>query len=361
MTGDNCVVFLVVLTFLWTAARGDVQCIFMESCILPCSFDPGPEIVIHWVQGNKPVHSYYHNANKLSHQDKRYTGRTSLFESQILNGNVSLLLKKVEIQDRGQYKCYTSTIKGNKEQYVSVNVKAPVSEVNVEQTGDSITCSSNGIYPQPELKWSTILPSNLTIMNHTVHQTEQQVYTIRSSLLISDHSEGLEYICNVTTGESYWKATVRQQAPVTSEDSEASISCITAKTLRSLVWKFNYNQIILKKTTSPANIQYWNNWKQKVKEESESNNLILKDLSSDQQGMYTCELTTANGTYIINTFLNVPGSNQGKPTVLIAVIVIVIVIALAVAGIVAGIIHSKRKNTSSEEPGYDLVQAKGSD
>lgn len=336
MTGDNCVVFLVVLTFLWTAARGDVQCIFMESCILPCSFVPAPDIVIHWLQGDKPVHSYYHNANQLSHQDQRFRGRTSLFESQILSGNVSLQLKKVELQDRGQYTCYTSTINGNRKQYVNINVKAPVSKVTIEQTEDSITCSSNGIYPQPELKWSTVPLSNLTIINRTVHQTEQQLYTITSSLIISDHSEGVEYICNVTTEESYRKATVRQQAPVTSVDSEATIPCII-KPLRSLVWKFNYTQIILNKTTSPQpNIHYWDKWRQKVKV-SESNNLILKDLSSDQQGMYTCELTTAEGTYIINSFLNVPHSNQAKSTPVIVGVVVVVLLALVVVGIVVGI------------------------
>lgn len=339
MTGENCVLFLVVLIFLWTAARGDVHCIFMESCILPCSFDPGPDIVIHWMRGNKHVHSFYHSANQLSHQDQRFRGRTSLFDSQILTGNVSLQLKKVELQDRGLYKCYTSTIKGNKEQFVNLNVKAPVCKVKIEQTEDSITCSSNEIYPQPELKWSTKPPSNLTIMNQTVHQTHQQVYTIRSSLHLSDNSEGLEYICNVTTEESYQKATVRQQAPVTSVDSEARILCITTKALRSLVWKFNYGQIILNKTG--ANTHYWAKWKQKVKEEeSESNNLILKDLSSEEQGMYTCEVTTADGTYIINTFVSVPHPNQAKPTI----IIIVVVLILGVAGIVVGfIIYWRRK------------------
>lgn len=342
MTRDNCVVFLVVLTFLWTVARGDVQCIFMESCILPCSFDPGPDIVIHWMRGTKAVHSYYHNQNQLSHQDQRFTGRTSLFDSLISSGNVSLLLKRVQLQDRAQYKCYTSTIKGNKEQYVNVIVKAPVSKVHIEQTEDSITCSSNGIYPRPELLWSAKPQSNLTIMNQTVHQTEQQVYTIRSSLLIRDHSEGLEYICNVTTEDSYWNAIVKQQAPVTSVGSEATLPCIAPKSLRSLVWKFNYSQIILNKTG--ANIHYRDEWRQKVKEQSESNNLILQNVSSDQQGVYTCEFTTAEGTYIMNTFLSVPHPTQAKTTVVVVVVVLLIVAAAAVVGCVIYRYSKHKKN-----------------
>lgn len=302
----------------------------MESCVLPCSFDPGPEIIIHWLQGDKTVHSYFRKANQLSHQDQRFKGRTSLFEDQISSGNVSLQLQKVELQDKGQYKCYTSTIKGNNQQYINVNVKAPVRKINIEQTENSITCSSNGIYPLPQLIWSTIPESDLTTWNNTVHQNEQQLFTIRSSLRVSDHSEDLEYICNVTTGESYWKATVKQQLPVISEDSEATIPCTASNTLRSLVWKFNHSQIILNKTG--ANIHYSDKWKQKVKE-SESDNLMLKDLTSDQQGMYTCQLTTAEGLYIINTFLYVSHSHQDKVTVVVTAVVGVLACIAAAVGL----------------------------
>lgn len=74
------------------------------------------------VAGNTRVHSYYHNKDQLSLQDQRYRGRTSLFTDQISRGHASLKLSRVEVQDHGRYKCYTSTITGNKESFIDLNV-----------------------------------------------------------------------------------------------------------------------------------------------------------------------------------------------------------------------------------------------
>ena len=101
------------------------MCILRDSCILPCSFQPGEDVVIHWIQvvGNVPVHSYYRNGDQLARQDKRFKFRTSLFKDQISKGNASLRLTGVAIQDQARYKCYTSTITGNKETFVNLNVE----------------------------------------------------------------------------------------------------------------------------------------------------------------------------------------------------------------------------------------------
>lgn len=96
----------------------------MESCVLPCSFQPGDEAVIHWIQQNQnTVHSYYRNSDQLLLQDQSFRGRTSLFIDQISSGNASLQLTGVKVQDQGRYKCYTSTITGNKESFINLNVE----------------------------------------------------------------------------------------------------------------------------------------------------------------------------------------------------------------------------------------------
>eukprot|EP00064_Thunnus_orientalis_P025862 superscaffoldBa00014266_g26293 len=121
-------IFLVVVTFLLsppTIADEEVSCVFMESCILPCGFQAGDHILIHWIQVTAvmvPVHSYYYNQDQLFHQNQRFRGRTSLFKDQISRGNASLRLTGVEFQDQGRYKCYTSTITGNKESFINVNM-----------------------------------------------------------------------------------------------------------------------------------------------------------------------------------------------------------------------------------------------
>uniref|UniRef100_A0A3Q3AV90 Ig-like domain-containing protein n=1 Tax=Kryptolebias marmoratus TaxID=37003 RepID=A0A3Q3AV90_KRYMA len=201
----KCFMFLVVLTFLWTFSRADTEvfCVFGESCILPCQFHASSDPVIHWIYmttGDLWVYSYYDSRVQLGHQDQRFNGRTSLFEDQISRGNASLLLRGVKVQDQGRYQCYTSTTMGDKESFINVKTEAPVSEVSISQEGNRITCSSEGIYPEPELTWSTSPPSNMELQDRPrVQQTEEQLYSISSSLMVSDRDPDLIYSCTVRT------------------------------------------------------------------------------------------------------------------------------------------------------------------
>uniref|UniRef100_A0A4W6G5F0 Ig-like domain-containing protein n=1 Tax=Lates calcarifer TaxID=8187 RepID=A0A4W6G5F0_LATCA len=170
-----------------TLHNTEVSCVFMESCILPCilpcSTQVNDNLVIVWTQlTSRLVHSYFENQDQLEHQDQHFRGRTSLFKDQISRGNASLQLTGVEVQDQDRYRCYT------------------ISKVNMEQVGNRIICSSEGIYPEPDLTWSTSPPSNLNLQNQTsIQQTEQQLYNISSSLILSDSETDLIYICTIST------------------------------------------------------------------------------------------------------------------------------------------------------------------
>ncbi|XP_070708690.1 CD276 antigen-like [Pempheris klunzingeri] len=221
----KCVVFAVVLTFLPNCAGGDaeVSCVFMESCMLLCSFQAGDDPVVHWRFGRKGdtyVHSYYHSKDQLGGQDQHFTNRTLMFRDQISRGNASLQLMRVEVQDQGRYRCYTSTIRGNKESFIDLTVDAPVSKVDIQQEGNWITCRSEGIYPEPKLTWSTIPPSTVTLNTLTTNQTEQQLYNISSSLMLSDKVTDLVYSCTVSTRSSRKRNTfntTKQEPPVDEE------------------------------------------------------------------------------------------------------------------------------------------------
>uniref|UniRef100_A0A3B5MI61 Ig-like domain-containing protein n=1 Tax=Xiphophorus couchianus TaxID=32473 RepID=A0A3B5MI61_9TELE len=93
-------------------------------CILPCSFNVGNEVVIHWIRklGDIQVHSYYYDKDQLGLQNPRYEGRTSLYPEQLGRGNASLRLSNVSVEDEGRYQCYTSTVNGNKETYIQLKV-----------------------------------------------------------------------------------------------------------------------------------------------------------------------------------------------------------------------------------------------
>lgn len=69
------------------------------------------------------IHSYYHGRDQLAYQDQRFKARTSLFLDQISKGDAALQLSRVELQDQGRYKCYTSTIAGNHESFININVE----------------------------------------------------------------------------------------------------------------------------------------------------------------------------------------------------------------------------------------------
>uniref|UniRef100_A0AAZ1X610 Ig-like domain-containing protein n=1 Tax=Oreochromis aureus TaxID=47969 RepID=A0AAZ1X610_OREAU len=208
MAGIQCAVFLVLLTFKWTLTGGDtdVSCIFMETCMLPCSSEGGSDVIIHWNQlsaGNLFVHSFYDGSDQLAVQNQRFRGRTSLFSDQVSSGNASLLLTGVKVQDEGRYKCYTSTENGVKESFVNLKMDAPVHEVDIQREGNTLTCCSEGIYPEPELTWSTSPPSNVNSKCNTrMQETEQHLYNINSSVTPSDSETDLTFSCTVSTRRS---------------------------------------------------------------------------------------------------------------------------------------------------------------
>ncbi|XP_026219609.1 CD276 antigen-like [Anabas testudineus] len=207
---ENCPLVLCLLC-LWTVIRADtdVSCVFMENCILPCSFQNGA--VIHWIQVAEllPVHSYYYNQDQLTDQDQHFRNRTSLFKDQISMGNASLQLTGVKVQDQGRYRCHTVTILSKNESFIHLQVDAPVNKIHIQQVKNNITCSSEGIYPEPELTWSTNPPSNMTFSTTTrVQQTEQQLYSISSSLILSDPGTDVVYSCTISTRRNNGTATL---------------------------------------------------------------------------------------------------------------------------------------------------------
>ncbi|XP_076744470.1 programmed cell death 1 ligand 1 isoform X1 [Maylandia zebra] len=195
----------VVLAFLWTLTNGDteVSCVFQESCILPCSFLGSTDAVISWSllkARHVSILSYNSKQHQLTQQDEHFRGRASLFKDQISNGNASLQLTSVEFQDEGRYKCATG---GNNDSFISLKVDAPVREVNIEKAENRITCSSEGIYPEPLLTWST---SRQTVFRSTtiVQQSgpNGELYNIKSSVIFPDTKHDftdMTYSCTVTT------------------------------------------------------------------------------------------------------------------------------------------------------------------
>uniref|UniRef100_A0A674D1G6 Ig-like domain-containing protein n=1 Tax=Salmo trutta TaxID=8032 RepID=A0A674D1G6_SALTR len=367
---------LSVVILLWTATFTDgrdihVTCVFSEDCVLPCSFQHGSEEVIHWLQPEDKdltVHSYYYNTDQLKQQSQPYRGRTALFNDQIPKGNASLLLRGITLQDQGRYKCYTSTLKGNKESFVNIAVEAPVRLVDIQLSDDIITCSSTGIYPEPKLTWSTDPPSDLsfdpgTIQNSTsIKVDDRSLYDITST---KQFSRDRTNICTMTSGTVERTTTLKQQDPVqTSPSSEVSILCSVSQSdllTFDLTWRFN--QIVTILTSSYTNgtpqMQVDDQWKEQVQSLSDSGSLQLHKLTMVHQGTYSCELSTARDTHLILTYLQITPDklsdvSDGLSPGAIAGIIIIIIAAAAI--IAAVIYYLPKANTNGPKENGQSVK-----
>uniref|UniRef100_A0AAY5L5U0 Ig-like domain-containing protein n=1 Tax=Esox lucius TaxID=8010 RepID=A0AAY5L5U0_ESOLU len=303
-----------------------VTCVFSEDCVLPCSFQPASDEVIHWIkQFDIPVHSYYYSTDHLDSQNQQYGQRTSLFNDQIPKGNASLLLKNVTIQDQGRYQCYTSTVTGNQESFINNKVEAPIRLVDIQLSNDTITCRSTGIYPEPKLTWSTdprsdLSPDTGTSQNSTSTKVNDQgLYEITSTIpFIRDRTN----ICTVTSGKTEKTATLKQQAPVhSSPSSEVSIPCNDSQSdllTSNITWRFNQKVTILTLTYTNDKHQMHveDNWKEQVQDMSDTLSLRLHRLTMKHQGIYSCEVSTDRDTHLVLTYLEITPDKRitGKGT-----------------------------------------------
>ncbi|KAK5878002.1 hypothetical protein CesoFtcFv8_025455 [Champsocephalus esox] len=159
---------------------------------------------------------------------------------------MSLKLERVEIPDEGTYKCYASIKEGSShEAHIKLKVDAPVLKVDIQQAENKTTCSSEGIYPEPQLTWSIDPPPNETLHNKTtVHQTEQKLYNISSSLNVK--VTDVTYNCTVSTGRNKMAATLFKQTSLNGSSKETTMRCTSSKSPPTgLIWRFNHSQIII--------------------------------------------------------------------------------------------------------------------
>ncbi|XP_032407885.1 CD276 antigen-like [Xiphophorus hellerii] len=327
-----------------TLNRPDVLtgvCILNKACIIPFRFKNSITSIT-WERVYPPSLLVKSNQTNFSYS-KSFRGRASLFEDQMITGNGSLLLSGVKLDDKGEYK-YSAQINGiHYSIYYLIGVHAPVSTFRIHQDGNRITCSSEGIYPQPELTWSTEPPSNTTMNESTrIQKTKDQLYDISSSLTVPDGSDPI-YSCTIRAhlefvGTRWWRATLAEPG------AEVTICCTSLNiSTSSLVWRFNHHQIILTKTDrNISNIS--EEWRKHVRNVSASGSLTLQDVTSDQEGVYSCELSDDEETIITHLYLRRTGENLVVPE-LIRRTVVCVVIAAAAAGF---IMFYKKKMEESE-------------
>uniref|UniRef100_A0A3Q1DB07 Ig-like domain-containing protein n=1 Tax=Amphiprion ocellaris TaxID=80972 RepID=A0A3Q1DB07_AMPOC len=312
------------------------------------SSPPAPHLDPPSYNGNFCTHSYDDNQDQLEHQHQSFRNRTSLFKDQISTGNASLQLTGVKVQDEGTYQCCTSTMTENDNSFINVKVDGMRNtNYNKKPLSSEITCSSGGIYPQPELTWSTTPPSNINLLySTTVQQNEQQLYSISSSLILSPNDTDLLYSCTISTPTNRRRAAWRKlseenissqqsthilltcfilvffssiiSAPISGSTSQTIITCAASNfSFSHLLWRFNHSQMILNQSRTDGRSTISEQWRQQVKDVSESGDITLQDLSSEQEGIYTCQLSNAEEMLISDTSVKISGGKTAKVTLII--------------------------------------------
>lgn len=70
--------------------------------------------------------------------------------------------------------------------------------VDITEDTGTLTCRSEGIYPKPDLKWSTVPESAVQAAEPQTQQDVQGLFSITSTVAMTSNST--TYICKVTAG-----------------------------------------------------------------------------------------------------------------------------------------------------------------
>lgn len=277
----------------------EVFCDFKANCVLPCNVQPGPDLVVNWEKPQMGYISRYRYGKDDGTKLQEYTNRTSVFVEEISKGKASMLLKEVIVQDEGLYCCFTSTsdTRGLRITSVRVRVRAPVVDVSLELREQQLLCRSKCIYPKPTVTW-TFNPEPQEEPQTIFTESETGLFSVFSAAPLT-LSSPLQYICKVSTVHSSRSAIYRTN-PEVDFSNTVVVPCVESTApVKSLVWRFNNKETIFNRTGSKdVFVGLWTQFGDGI---TLSNSLVLKNLSQNQKGLYSCELSTESETFVIVT------------------------------------------------------------
>ncbi|XP_077684959.1 CD276 antigen [Eretmochelys imbricata] len=177
-----------------------VIALFGRDTVLHCSFLPDTsfslaELSLIWqlTDTKRLVHSFASGRDQLADQGSGYVNRTALFYEELPRGNVSLLLRRVQISDEGSFTCFVR-VHSYSSAAVTLQVAALYSKPNLNlepsknlKPGDlvTVTCHAFRGYPAATVLWQDGQGNNIT-ENVTTSQVanEEGLFDVQSVLQV---------------------------------------------------------------------------------------------------------------------------------------------------------------------------------
>ncbi|XP_050019400.1 HERV-H LTR-associating protein 2 isoform X1 [Alexandromys fortis] len=320
-----CVSFDVFLPVLFSHRNHNNEQLILgrydEDVILPCLFTSGFQVVIHWISQDNYVHSYYNGKDQLKKQHFRYAHRTSLVHSEINNGNASLTVRRLSLQDEGIYICYVGTTSTHTENTVVLKVGAfhtPLINYEKRNTESFLVCSIPRVYPYPHVTWK--------MDNTNVSESSSQVtgapgpFNISSTLNITGSNSSFECTIENSLLNQTWRGEWTLAGSHQKNESDSiSLWCTTSHKFFLLNQDF---QVSWSKVVNGASFIL--DWHPNSSQDTATNDpqfsenkelryhsdfsLILKDLRASDSGEYLCNVSSTEYTLLTVHRLQVASS-----------------------------------------------------
>ncbi|XP_037691098.1 HERV-H LTR-associating protein 2 isoform X2 [Choloepus didactylus] len=319
LSGDQGILFSVFSSHFSAISEQTVVGRLYEDVILPCSFESGPEVVIHWkIQASRNVHTYYKGSDHLEKQGPRYANRTSLFHSEIHNGNASLSLRNLSLQDEGNYICYVGTASGKIANKVVLMVGAfltPVMEYKKGDTESYLTCSVLSVYPRSTITWQV---DNTPVLESIMEEMGVlPPFYNKSMLNITGSNASYQCVIENPLLEQTWTGRWMMGGHIYKMQSQdVSLSCQLENNFFLPNQDFIVTWSRVERWTSSVLAYFLSSSRNKIIEKprfSWSNELInqsdfsltLTDLNPSDNGEYLCNISSSDYTFLTVRTLHV--------------------------------------------------------
>ncbi|XP_038672926.1 butyrophilin subfamily 2 member A1-like [Scyliorhinus canicula] len=187
--------------FKVTGPDAPVIALIGGEAVLDCQLIPEKPtngMELQWVRSDLnhhiPIHKYIFGQDVEEQQAEAYRGRTEFFKDEFNQGNVSLKLKHVRLEDDGDYLCMieqNSVIEqvAMKLKTASFGQRPELRLDGYSPEGIGLQCDSSSWYPAPRLHWSGIDGKDMTAKATTkAAQGTHGLYSVWSTIEVTSDS-----------------------------------------------------------------------------------------------------------------------------------------------------------------------------